>query len=191
MASFDVAYKITLGHEGGYVNDPDDTGGETIFGVTRRDWPKSPIWPRVDLLKKQYGLSKAIPIMNSDAQLLAWAKDLFKKNYWDVNNLDRVSNQSIANEVFDTGVNMGIGTAARFLQRGLNATNRNQVLYKDVAVDGAIGNGTLAVLNSHPNTPLLYKVLNVLQGARYIDIMESNSKQEKFAVSWFSRVKIN
>jgi len=187
MANFDIAFKITMGFEGGYANDPDDTGGETIFGITRRDWPNSLIWARVDALKKQYGLIKAIPIMNADAQLLKIAKSLFRKNYWDINNGDQIKNQDIANELFDTSVNMGTGTAARFLQRAINLSNKNHTAYKDIAVDGRIGNETLKAL-SLANSKLVFKIMNVLQGARYIEIMEHTPSQEKFALSWFSRV---
>jgi lysozyme family protein len=36
---FDKAIEIILKHEGGYVNDPDDPGGETKFGITKRNYP--------------------------------------------------------------------------------------------------------------------------------------------------------
>lgn len=190
MANFNIAYKITMGHEGGYANDPKDLGGETIFGITRRDWPHSPIWAKVDSYKKNLGLEKAIPIMNADANIMDIAKSIYKKNYWDVNGLDKVTNQEVANELFDTGVNMGTGVAARFLQRALNMTNRNQIVYPDLSVDGRIGSKTLQTVNTHPNLRLLNKILNALQGARYIEIMESAPAQERFATSWFSRVTI-
>ena len=39
MSAFDIAFKLTIGHEGGYVNDPDDPGGETNYGISKRSYP--------------------------------------------------------------------------------------------------------------------------------------------------------
>jgi len=39
MANFNQALKKTLVFEGGYVNDPDDPGGETNFGISKRAYP--------------------------------------------------------------------------------------------------------------------------------------------------------
>jgi lysozyme family protein len=190
MANFDIAFKISMGHEGGYANDPVDTGGETIFGITRRDWPNSQIWKKVDEYKKNHDIKAAIPLMNKDPYLLALAKEIYKKSYWDVNSLDKINNQTIANELFDTGINMGIGIASRFLQRALNYTNRNQILYRDISIDGNVGPATLHMINNHPNITLVLKVLNVLQGSRYIEIIERAPAQERFVMSWFSRVSL-
>ena len=37
--NFDQAFERLIGHEGGYVNHPDDPGGETKFGITKRTYP--------------------------------------------------------------------------------------------------------------------------------------------------------
>ncbi len=190
MTKFEIAHSITMGHEGGYANDPVDTGGETIFGVTRRDHPNSPIWKLVDTYKSKYGLAIAIPMLNKDNTIKDLAKAIYKTGYWDINKLDQINNQEICNEMFDTAVNMGVGTAARFLQKALNYTNKNQQAFPDLKVDGAIGSITLDRVNKHPNPSLLYAILNVQQGARYLEIMDKAPAQERFALSWFSRVNI-
>ena len=41
MSNFDKCLQIILHHEGGYVNHPEDPGGMTNLGVTKRvyeDW---------------------------------------------------------------------------------------------------------------------------------------------------------
>jgi lysozyme family protein len=54
--SFEETYdKVTKMFEGGYADDPADSGGETIFGVSRANFPNWPQWPRVDEFKKGLG----------------------------------------------------------------------------------------------------------------------------------------
>jgi lysozyme family protein len=112
----------------------------------------------------------------------------YKVKFWDYLKLDQVNNQKIANELFDTSVNMGQGIAALFLQRSLNVSNRNGKDYPDLQLDGAIGPVTINALNNHPRQEQVLKLLNTLQGARYISICEANPSQEIFMTSWLSRV---
>jgi lysozyme family protein len=115
----------------------------------------------------------------------------YKTEFWDVLSLDFVSDQKICVEMFDTGVNMGTGVAAVFLQDSLNITNNNAKLYQDLKVDGKIGHVTVGLMNKHPRTADVLKTLNIMQGARYIEICKRNPKQEKFYRSWLSRVSLN
>ena len=39
LTQFDDIIEIVLHHEGGYVNDPKDPGGETNFGIAKRSHP--------------------------------------------------------------------------------------------------------------------------------------------------------
>ena len=86
--------------EGGYVNDPADSGGETKYGITKR----------VARLNGYEGAMKHLP------QTTAFA--IYAKRYWDSLSLDEIEQRSnsIAKELADTGVNMGTGRAAEFLQ---------------------------------------------------------------------------
>jgi lysozyme family protein len=88
---------------------------------------------------------------------------------------------------------MGVSRAVEFLQTSLNCLNKNQELYEDLVVDGKFGMKTLTALTfdvKRKETALIVKMLNVLQGAYYIDIMRKSPTQEKFARGWFSRVEI-
>lgn len=190
MGDFNSSFDVTMGHEGGYANNPRDTGGETIFGITRRDHPTSTIWIKVDKYKTAYGLAKAIPLMNADAEIKSLAKAIYKTSYWDVNKLDQIKDNAIAAEIFDTGVNMGVGTAAKILQEGLNLTNNAGKLYPNIVVDGAIGPKTLELVNKHTRLKLLLNTINLLQGERYLNIMRKNESQEEFWASWCSRVLV-
>lgn len=43
MSDFDKAFEIVIGHEGGYVNNPKDPGGETKYGISKRTYPNEDI----------------------------------------------------------------------------------------------------------------------------------------------------
>ncbi|WP_129714672.1 glycoside hydrolase family 108 protein [Pedobacter sp. SYP-B3415] len=186
MANFQTAFAKTMVVEGGYANDPDDTGGETYMGIARKHNPAWAGWRLVDQHKSKPGRDA---VMKNDRSLQELVRSFYKVAYWDVNKLDQIVDQSIAEEMFDTGVNMGVEIAARFLQTALNVLNRNQVDYPNISVDGAIGPATLKTINTHKSAKLVFKVLNILQGARYLTIADKNEKQEKFMRSWLSRVE--
>lgn len=86
---------------------------------------------------------------------------------------------------------MGVRRAVRFLQSSLNLLNRNQKDYEDLIVDGWFGNKTLAtlqlLLRKDRNSEALVKMKNNQQGARYVEIMAGDSRQERFARGWIKR----
>jgi lysozyme family protein len=97
----------------------------------------------------------------------------------------------LANELYDTAVNMGVRRAVRFLQSALTLLNRDQRDYADLVVDGWFGEKTLAtlavMLNKDGDSDALVKLMNLQQGARYVAIMEADSSQERFARGWIKR----
>jgi lysozyme family protein len=184
MADFKTAYKITMAHEGGYANNPNDTGGETWKGIARKKHPDWSGWQLIDKAKQ----SNFPANLYSVSGLQELVEKFYKVKFWDYLKLDLINNQKIANELFDTAVNMGQGIAALFLQRSLNVSNRSGKDYPDLQVDGNIGPVTINAVNNHPRPEVLFKVLNTLQGARYVTICENNPTQEIFLNSWLSRV---
>lgn len=165
MSNFDKAFDEVIGIEGGYVNDPTDRGGETKYGISKRSYPK-------------------VDIKNLT---LCQAKEIYRKDFWDACGLDRISEYKIAHEIFDTGVNMGIGVAKRILQRALNLMNRNEKDFPDLIVDGIVGNKTILAYNK-VDKKILLKVLNGLQFMRYVEIVEKSPAQERFFNGWMQRV---
>jgi lysozyme family protein len=99
MARFDDAVNITLQWEGGYVNDPADPGGETNFGISKRDHPN-------------------VDIKNLTVDQ---AKGIYKQSYWK-DLYGEITSQVAGNKLFDMGVNIGVGTAVRLLQFALAVT---------------------------------------------------------------------
>ena len=160
--------------EGGYVNDPDDSGGETNWGITER-------------VARQNGYRGP---MRDLPKNLAFA--IYVKRYWHPLCLDQIEQLSplIAEELADTGVNQGVHRAAETLQRALNALNNVGKLYGDIKIDGDIGPATLDALTRYLNSRgtegemVLHRGLNVLQGAFYFDLTERRQKDEKYLYGW-------
>ena len=173
MANFDIAIPKILQHEGGYFNHPLDSGGETMYGITIK-------------VARANGYDGPMVEMKLD-----FAKSIYKKQYWDVLNLDEVNNQEIANRIFDISVNCGYRTAAKILQRGLNLLNRNALSWFDIIVDGLVGKKTLGMLNelSLKDQDYMVSVIKGLQFERYVKIVEKNPTQEVFFRGWINRIK--
>ena len=117
MSKFDEIIEGVLEHEGGYVNDPTDLGGETNYGITKR------FYPDVDIKN----LTKE------------GAKEIYKKDYWDKNKVDDLPDD-LKHIYFDMCVNQGRGTAVKVLQRAINGKGGK------ISVDGGFGPGTKGAL---------------------------------------------
>lgn len=165
-----------LDREGGYVEHLADRGGPTCWGITQA----------VARANGYTGDMRAMPI--------SFARDVYLKRYWLEPGFDRIAIHSaeIAEELADTGVNMGPAVAAKFLQRALNALNSGGKLYADLTADGKIGPASMAALSAYlkhrgdEGETVLLKALNCLQGAGYIEIAETNHSQETFLYGWLN-----
>ena len=80
MANYEQALQWVLSHEGGYVNDPDDPGGETYKGVARKMNSKWDGWLHIDMLKKQSGFPANL---DKDSDLQEAVRSFYEVNYWD------------------------------------------------------------------------------------------------------------
>lgn len=194
MADFELAYGETELHEGGYVDDPVDRGGETHRGVTRRFHPEWPGWEMIDRIKRDHP-QDFIKRIDDSEQLAGLAKDLYRQRYWLPIRGDEIPDQPIANKLFDIGVNQGVQRSVGYLQEGLNLLNRDQQNYLDVEIDGKIGQHTLGTLrqfleleNRRPD--YLLKLMNLMQVNYYVEIMRRDPTQERFARGWLNRVDL-
>lgn len=182
MAEFSIAYKKTATVEGGYANNPRDTGGETWKGISRNNETNWIGWPIIDMYKKLPGFPGNL---KASTELENAVLRIYKSNYWDALNLSGINDQRMANELYDTGVNMGTGRAAIYFQRVLN------VIAKDgLKVDGSIGPKTISFFNSLRGSEkyIVWKLFNCLQGEKYVSICENNPSQKIFIKEWASRV---
>ena len=115
LKTFDEIIEQVLEHEGGYVDDPTDSGGETKYGISKKAYPNEDI--------------KALTVER--------AKELYKRDYWDRFKVDNLPDR-IRHIYFDMCVNMGGGRATKILQEACNSKNS----YK-IDVDGGIGKNTI------------------------------------------------
>lgn len=194
MAKFEEAFNITMGHEGGYSKDPTDAGGETYRGISRKYFPNWSGWGIIDSLKGAHlRFPKNLRNREFIDKINPMVMSFYKINFWDKFWGNVIMYQNVANEMFDTAVNMSITRAILFLQQSLNFLNRNQKLFLDVVEDGYIGKNTINALESLPrkDIDILLKMMNVLQARHYMEYMKKSPKQEKYARGWFSRVIIN
>ena len=97
--SFDEAFDRLIGHEGGYVFNPKDPGGETKFGISKRSYP-------------------SLNIARLDRET---AKAIYRKDFWDPLGSD--THPAIKFQAFDFAVNSGIQTAVRKLQRAVGVAD--------------------------------------------------------------------
>lgn len=187
MADFNIAYKITSRAEGGYANNPSDKGGETYKGIARKIHPDWKGWPVIDSIKNRVGTTaKAIDsAAEKNVSLQGLVLSFYKIIFWNELNLDLIDDQQMANELYDTGVNMGIGRSGLFFQKVLNVSSKTQLI-----LDGKVGPKTILVFNnlSQSDKHMVWKLFNCLQGEKYISICEADPSQEIFLRSWASRV---
>jgi len=120
------------------------------------------------------------------------ARDIYAQRYWHAPRFNDISTLSepVAEEMLDTGVNMGPSVAGKFLQRALNVLNQGDKAYPNIAVDGAVGNMTLAALKAFlaargkAGETVLVRMLNAQQSVRYIELAEAKVSQETFEYGW-------
>lgn len=98
--NFETAFNRLLGHEGGYVNDPNDPGGETNWGISKRSYPNLDI----KNLKRDD------------------AKDIYHRDFWNRINADKL-HDGVAFQLLDFAINSGIDTAIRKYQRALGVAD--------------------------------------------------------------------
>jgi lysozyme family protein len=172
--SFEKAFQKTCGIEGGYSDDARDRGGKTRFGVTER-------------VARRWGYKGEMRDLP-----LETARDIARYAYWDAMKLDGINeiSERVAEELFDTGYNMGIHAASCFFQRALNGLNRNEKDYANIKVDGAIGAKTIAAFTAFiafrkaQGEIVMMRLLNSFQAERYVLICENDEPQEDFLFGW-------
>lgn len=94
MKEFKDYLEVILKHEGGYVNNPSDPGGETNYGICKRSYPNLDI--------------KNLTIED--------ASNIYYNDYWKKLNIDNIFNEDLKLHIFDMGVNAGCKTSIKLLQ---------------------------------------------------------------------------
>lgn len=172
MANFNQAFELMIASEGGYVNDQDDPGGETYKGVARKIHSKWDGWIKIDLLKRQSGFPANL---DRDPELQEAVKDFYEVQFWNRLCGGLISEQAVANSIFDFAVNAGVGTSASLAQ-----------MVVDSPTDGVIGPNTVDTINAF-NPDHFIASFTVAKIARYVNIVKKRPTSRKYFYGWILR----
>ncbi len=167
MATFEQAVEAVLEHEGGYVNDPDDPGGETNFGISKRRYPD------VDIKSLTRGGATAI----------------YKRDFW--NPLyEKLPTQKMADKLFDASINMTHGDTRPYFETDMQAVRILQQALNDhrsgVTEDGRFGPQTLMAVRMMP-ADILLRAFRTRLAMHYAALIAADPVRKKYAHSWFWR----
>lgn len=189
---FKTALAELLKHEGGYVHDPDDNGGETFRGVSRRSWPDWIGWAAVDAAKAAGN--------TTDYYIDAWFADdpemardvasLYYRHFWcPVERLGAPAR--VTAKLFNAAVNIGLKRAVMFAQGILLDLGRPLGLI-DLLIDGDIGPRTQGaarlVFGSASGEEAFLQYFVARQTAYYV-VLAQKPGQAKFLNGWKRRAK--
>jgi lysozyme family protein len=183
MAEFLVAIKTIFKHEGRFVDDPNDPGGATDYGISLRFLQSlgdldHDGWPDGDINKDGECNSEDIKALSIDD-----AERLYKIHFWDKVGYERIHDQSIATKLFDLCVNVGIVGANKIAQRSVRSATG--ITLED---DGMMGFRTIAALNMC--TPQLLLVAIKSEAAGYYRSLPKILK-DQFLKGWLNRAYSN
>lgn len=156
MADFDAAIIKTIAHEGGarYTETPGDAGGATKYGISKRAYPQLDI---ANLNETQ-------------------ARDIYRADYWNAVHGDEIAAQGVAENLFDTAVNMGTGRAVKLAQISLGIK----------PADGKMTPALVAALNA-ADPERFVADFTLAKVARYVGLCNNNRSQSKFLLGWLNR----
>lgn len=187
MSDFKIADKIRKQNEGGYANNPADSGGMTVFGIARNYWPKWGGWKTVDIIigglvaPGPYGtgayrawVKHLNDLLQANDAFMISVENFYKVNFWDANRIGEIVDQDVATFLYDHIVNGG-GQGAKWMQEAAG-----------VKADGSIGSKSIAAFNAMKPIELLKKSEIVAAWYR-IDKVRDKPSQAQFLNSWLGR----
>ena len=153
------AVEVVLGHEGGYVNDPRDLGGETKYGISKRSYPQEDI---KNLTKER-------------------AMEIYYRDWWQRYTYGEIVDLAVATKVFDLSVNMGPSAAHKLLQKALNWLDG-----AGLVVDGVLGPLTIKAANEADPARLI-QALRYMAAERYFELVKARPENKAFLLGWLNR----
>ena len=174
MSCFDIAIQTVLKQEGGFVNDPQDNGGATNYGISLRWLSSLSLEPEIAHLD-QNG-NGVIDIEDIQDLTREQALFLYHRYFWQPHRYERIVVQPIATKVFDFTINAGSHASHTALQWALKATG-----HPDVVVDGILGEHTLNAVNAIDFRVLLAALRSEMAG------YYRSLKKPHFEAGWLKR----
>lgn len=170
--------KMVLKSEGFYGKVADDAGGETYCGISRAANPKWEGWKIIDKHKPLKYNQKI-----NDTTLDHLIEDFYYQKFYLPMKIGQIDCFCIAGHLFCQGVNSGISTAVKLLQKTIN-----KVYKVSISVDGKIGDKTLSYVNNTKASELKQEFINQ-RNAFYKNLTVKKPSQKKFLNGWLNRVK--
>ena len=169
---------MILRQESGYANVSGDLGGETYRGITRKNFPKWDGWKIVDENK---------PLKNGqiidNEELENNVMDFYYDNFYAPMKIDKVEDMLISGHLLCHGVNAGIKTSVKLLQKAVN-----NVYNVKISVDGIIGSTTIKYTNGAKANEAAREFIEQ-RNQYYKNLVSKNPSQCKFLNGWLDRVK--
>ncbi len=172
MAEFKISLQKTLNQEGGYSNDPDDSGKETYKGISRESHNNWSGWTIIDRYKAKSGFPS---ILDKDVELQKQVELFYLYEFWLPLKADQIQNQTTAESIFDFAVNAGIKTSVQLVQSIVGTK-----------ADGIIGEKTLQKLNSL-DFGYFQPAFTVAKISHYISTIQKRPTNKKFLYGWIIR----
>lgn len=188
---FNKAYDLLFGMEGAYDSDPDDPGGETFCGIARnfhKDWEG---WITIDNFKRVLGKidNTKVKQLLKDNTLINQVKAFYKKENWDKFECDLLP-YSLAVEIFEQSVNLGVPRTSKFIQMVLNGLNNNGCFGQDIDTDGRFGPVSKNRLKTAIEKGCAKSIqfgINCLQGSHYINNSIGDKTKRKYLKGWLNQ----
>jgi type VI secretion system secreted protein VgrG len=168
VANFINAIDYVLQNEGGFVDDPSDSGGATNFGITEETLSRK---------RGSHATREDIKSLTRDE-----AKQVYYAFWWTPLQLSSVQNEAIATAILDMSVNMGLSVVVRFAQISCC------VCGKPVTVDNKMGEATVKALNEVV-TKDWFEAFEDQVSSHYENIAKKNPKDQKFLKGWLARAQ--
>ena len=173
MADYNLFHSTVAALEGGYQNNINDKLGNTN---SRGEMVGTNYGISAPVYEKWIGYPPSIMDMKSITPTIA--REIFKANFWNRLQASYINSQAVAENLVDHGINAGTGRAAKIMQKVLN-----DKFNKNLAVDGGVGNKTLAAINS-VNASDLFQEYSDARIAYYHSL-----NKDYWINGWINRVK--
>ncbi len=176
--NFNEVVTHTLKHEGGFVDDPVDTGGATKWGISLRFAMLVEDIIDIDLDDDGDVDVEDIKLITREI-----ATEIYRVQFWEKYSYYKIDSLAIAQKTFDLSVNMGPRKTHLVLQRALRAVNHK------VTQDGIIGVKTLSAINSSImlNKIALISSMKSEAAGMYREIIAKHNAFEKYRNGWLNR----
>lgn len=176
MAKFELAIPMVFKHEGGYVNDPNDPGGATNYGISLRYLKTLGDLDNDGFLNGDLDQDGDVDIDDIKKFTPQDALVIYKTQWWDRYNYAQINDQAIATKIFDLAINMGAGRSHKLAQEALND------LGTKVKVDGILGKISINAINSFQNNTALLEQIKRRAARFYYDL-----NRPRFLKGWLRR----